>query len=299
MGLDFNGMHTTSGGFGLGGFSHPTYAFGSIPPTLTTHPNGNIHGFVPGTFGNGLTAPPAFDYNPGASGMPSQGVSFTDMLENTWDFSGIDFNAMNVPTSAERSTSTHESIETSSESLPILPMPKETWSMHTQPQPTLDLPIPLPASTKSTQKASQRGPQKAAGRAVPPKRPRPQAPKATPPLPTRKTITQAAVPETQANNSLSAVIPTQNTVSKVLTSKAVPPTQTSIPPLDEPRASKRVPKKSRRNELANAIGTNSTSFAEPCNVVAQQRNSTANRSVAKRTGDTGNSASGATKYVVR
>ncbi|KAF8133177.1 hypothetical protein EV363DRAFT_1325365 [Boletus edulis] len=119
--------------------------------------------------------------------------------------------------------------------LPFLPMPPSMPggspepSQHLHAQAIHDPAVPPIPISQSTSKSLRRGPQKSAAKTGSQKRK--NTGKATLTPVTRSTIPEKGVPLTQA-----------------------PPT--------EPRVSKRVPVKSKRNEVADAIGTNNMTFVD-------------------------------------
>ncbi|KAG6374101.1 hypothetical protein JVT61DRAFT_4744 [Boletus reticuloceps] len=128
-------------------------------------------------------------------------------------------------------------------------------------------------------------------------RPTPRVP--AQPVPLKKNIKKAAPPKGTHVPKATVPPPTQNgeprynispehvkgTHLRVQCGNAEPvPRQNnnSLPP--ESRTSKRVPIKSRRNEVANAIGTNNASTTSP-RKSGYQHNAVGNRGGGKRTGD--------------
>ena len=265
MGLDFGTMNGFQGDF-RGFYSNPLSFSGSTLPGPPINLNST---FTPGTFGSELIAPSSFGYDLASSSYPSDDMlpdfSFTNMLNGPWDFSGIDLNAIKLPVSEERSTSPRKRTAqamldpTKASELPLLPMPQgmSEKTAVSQPPPTQ----PTPSATAGPRPEPSfklHGPQRHAIGSMPQK---PIDPGKAPLPSTRNTGVQEAVPQTQT-----------------------PPT--------ELRMSKCVPVKSKRNEIANAIGTNNMALLGANKAAGQQ---TPGRSMAKRMGD--RSSRGEKKYV--
>ena len=265
MGLDFG---TMNGGFqgDFGGFySNSLSLCGSTLPGLP--PN------FAGTFGSELNAPSSFGYDLASNSYPGDDIlpdfSFTNMLDlnSPWDFSGINLNAIELPVSEEHSTSPRKRAvqaihnptraKASESTLPVLPMPQGTSKKTAMSQPPSTQPTPS-APAGPTPEPSLHGPQ-------------------------RRTVGSA--PQKPINPGKAPLPPTQDTGLQ----EVVPQTQT---PPTEPRVSKRVPIKSKRNEIANAIGTNNTVFPGANKAAGQQ---TPGRSTAKQTGES--SSKGEKNYV--
>ncbi|KAG6372914.1 hypothetical protein JVT61DRAFT_6931 [Boletus reticuloceps] len=258
LGLDF-------GGFDDFDNSHSISLSRSAVPGLSVPA-----GFQPEVFGDGLAAPTSFGYTLASSSYPSDNVipdfSFSSLLDSSWDFTGIDLNTFNVPISKECSTS---------------PRKRGMWAIH---EPAADpftlpfLPIPPPSIPEGSPEPSQRLHTQAIhdpailpilrSQCTPKKTAVLHSPTTCPTL--SATIGLAQVPESfcrcpQKSAAKTGSQKRKNTGKATLT----PVTQSIIPeegapltqaPPTEPRMSKHVPVKSKRNEVANAIGTNNLTF---------------------------------------